>query len=177
METPRLGNMKTSNGNSAIDEPSNPYFLHHSDSPGLVLVSQPLIRDNYVSWSRVMLIALSIKNKLRFIDGSITKPVGNDLKLLNSWIRNNNIVISWILNSIFKEISITIIFSDFAYEILLYLKDRFQQRNGSRIFQLHRELTNHVQNQSSVSVYFTKLKTIWEELRNYRPACSLQLSC
>ncbi|KAK0581786.1 hypothetical protein LWI29_017973 [Acer saccharum] len=28
------------------------------------------------------------------------------------------------------------------------------------------------QEQSSVSIYFTKLKTIWEELSNYRPNCS-----
>lgn len=28
------------------------------------------------------------------------------------------------------------------------------------------------QGQSSVGVYFTKLKTIWEELSNYRPVCS-----
>lgn len=31
---------------------------------------------------------------------------------------------------------------------------------------------NLTQGQSSVGVYFTKLKTIWEELSNYRPACS-----
>lgn len=31
---------------------------------------------------------------------------------------------------------------------------------------------NLTQGQSSVRVYFTKLKTIWEELSNYRPACS-----
>ncbi|CAK9158903.1 unnamed protein product [Ilex paraguariensis] len=28
------------------------------------------------------------------------------------------------------------------------------------------------QEQSSISIYFTKLKTIWEELSNYRPNCS-----
>ena len=31
---------------------------------------------------------------------------------------------------------------------------------------------NLVQDQSNVSVYFTKLKTIWEELSNYRPVCT-----
>ena len=73
-----------------------------------------------------MLIALSVKNKLGFIDGSITKSEGNDINLLNSWIRNNNVVISWILNFISKEISDSVIFSDFAYEIWLDLEDLFQ---------------------------------------------------
>ncbi|KAL5560835.1 hypothetical protein UlMin_037046 [Ulmus minor] len=171
MKTPGSGNSKISNDNSAFDDSSNPYFLHHSDSPGLVLVPQPLIGENYASWSRAMLIALSVKNKLGFIDGSIPKPASTDPNL-SSWIRNNNIVISWILNSISKEISASIIFFDSAYEIWLDLKDCFQQSNGPRIFQLHRELMNHVQDQNFVSVCFTKLKFIWEELSNYRPNCT-----
>ena len=80
-----------------------------------------------------MLIALSVKNKLRFIDGSIPKLASTDPNL-SSWIRNNNIVISWILNSVSKEISASIIFYDYAYEIWFDLKDRFQQNNGPRIF-------------------------------------------
>ena len=72
----------SSGSRSAIEDPSNPHFLHHLDNPGLVLVSQPLTGDNYSSWSRVMLIALSVKNKLRFVDGSIIKPDANDSALL-----------------------------------------------------------------------------------------------
>ncbi|KAL5577328.1 hypothetical protein UlMin_019027 [Ulmus minor] len=127
---------------SAIEEPSNPYYLHHSDSPGLVLVSQQLIGENYTIWSRVMLIALFMKNKLGFIDGSISEPPGTDANLYNSWIRNNNMVISWILNSISKEISTSIIFATSAREIWLDLRDSFQQKNEPRIFQLKRELMN-----------------------------------
>ena len=84
------------NSKSAIDDPSSPFFLHHSDNPGVVLVSQPLSGDNYASWSRAMLISLSVKNKIGFVDGSISKPDGTDLDLLNSWMRNNNVVISWL---------------------------------------------------------------------------------
>ncbi|XP_022871010.1 uncharacterized protein LOC111390234 [Olea europaea var. sylvestris] len=79
-----------------------------------------------------MVIALSVKNKLGFIDGSISPPE-NSSDMLNAWIRNNNMVISWILNLVSKEISASVIYSD---------------------------------------AYFTKLKTIWEELSNYRPLCS-----
>ena len=70
----------------AIEDPSNPYFLHHSDNPGLVLVSQPLTGDDYSSWSSAMLIALSVKNRLGFIDGSIIKPHRNDSAFFQSWI-------------------------------------------------------------------------------------------
>lgn len=118
-----------------------------------------------------MMIALSVKNKLGFVDGSLSKPESCDDQI-NSWIRNNNMVIAWILNAVSKEISASVIYSDSAHDIWVDLKERFQQRNGPRIFQLKRELMNLTQGQMSVSVYFTKLKTIWEELSNYRPVCS-----
>ena len=118
-----------------------------------------------------MTISLSVKNKLGFIDGSIPIPGGIDT-LLNSRIRNNNIIISWILNSVSKEILASVIFSQSAFEIWNDLKERFQQRNGPRIFQLRRDLMNHTQGQLSISAYFTKLKIIWEEWSNYKPSCT-----
>ena len=55
-------------------DPSNPLFLHNGDNPGIILVPQPLTGENYSTWSRSMLIALSAKNKPCFIDGSLSKP-------------------------------------------------------------------------------------------------------
>jgi hypothetical protein len=42
----------------------NPFFLHHEDSPGAVLVSQPLTGDNYNSCRRAIIMALTAKNKI-----------------------------------------------------------------------------------------------------------------
>ena len=53
-----------------IDE-SHPFFLHHAESPGAILVSQSLIGgENYPTWARSMERALRIKNKFWLIDGS-----------------------------------------------------------------------------------------------------------
>ncbi|XP_075507387.1 uncharacterized protein LOC142544212 [Primulina tabacum] len=125
---------------SVVDDPSSPYCLHHSGNPGLVLVSQPLMSDNFASWSIAMPIALSVKNKLGFVDGSISKPSDFEVNLLNVWVRNNNIVISWLLNSVSKDILASILFADSAKEIWNDLKDRFQQSNATKIFQLRRDL-------------------------------------
>ncbi|XP_052203055.1 uncharacterized protein LOC127808520 [Diospyros lotus] len=118
-----------------------------------------------------MTIALSVKNKLGFINGTIVRPSG-DITLLNAWIRSKNIVISWILNSVSKEISTSLIYSESAFDIWNDLKDRFQQSNGPRIFQLRREMMNLNQGQLSVSAYFTRLKAVWDELNNFRPICT-----
>ncbi|XP_073025091.1 uncharacterized protein [Primulina eburnea] len=145
-EFPRLGSL------SAIDDPMSLYFLHHSDNPGLTLVSQSLTGDNYASWSRAMRIALSVKNKLGFVDGTIVKPLEADTHLLGFWARNNNIMISWILNSVSKDISASILFSESAAAIWDDLKERFQQSDSPRIFQLKHDLVSLRQEQLSVSV-------------------------
>jgi hypothetical protein len=55
-------------------EDSSPYHLHHGDSPRTVLVSQLLDGDNYYTMSRSMVMALTAKNKLSFLNGSLGKP-------------------------------------------------------------------------------------------------------
>ena len=57
------------------DESTNQLFLHHGDSPSTILVSQPLSGDNYHTWSRSMIMALTAKNKVGFINGTISAPV------------------------------------------------------------------------------------------------------
>ena len=61
--------------------PSDALFLHPSDHPGLILVAKLLEGDNYGQWSRSMKIALSAKNKLGFIDGTIKMHTGEDPRL------------------------------------------------------------------------------------------------
>lgn len=53
------------------------YYLHYSNSLSVSLVSQPLIGDNYPTWCRATIISFKAKNILRFLNGSITKPVAN----------------------------------------------------------------------------------------------------
>ena len=49
---------------SAWEKPSSPYFLHSSENPGLILVNQPLTKENYATWSQAIIYALDSKNKL-----------------------------------------------------------------------------------------------------------------
>ncbi|KAJ9554588.1 hypothetical protein OSB04_018633 [Centaurea solstitialis] len=163
---------------STASSDTDPFFLHHSDNTGLVLVSQPLNSENYSSWSRSMIIALSVKNKIGFIDGSLVRPDGTNQQKLNAWIRNNHIVISWILNTLSKEISPSVMYRDTAKEMWDELKERFSQGSSPRIYEIRREIVSLAQDQDSVSVYFTKLKGLSEELANYRPHCScLKCDC
>ena len=51
----------------------DPLFLYHVESQSTVLITQPLIGgENYSAWAQAVRKALLTKNKLGFIDGSLT---------------------------------------------------------------------------------------------------------
>lgn len=127
------------------EDPTSPYFLHHDDYPGMILVSQLLYGDNYNTWSRSMLMALTTNIKTGFVDGSIPIPTNSSNPQYSSWTRCNNIVLSWQLNSVFKEIAISIIFIDTTKEVWSDLKERFPQGNGPWIFQLQKSIASLAQ--------------------------------
>ena len=55
-----------------VEDISNPLFLHHAESPRALLVSEPLIGENYHAWVCSMKKALVAKNKFGFVNGIIT---------------------------------------------------------------------------------------------------------
>lgn len=152
-----------------VEQYVNSYFLHFSDGTSLVLVFDPLTESNYTTWSQAMLLGLTFKNKVGFIDRTLLCPTGD---LWNSWIICNSVVTVWIFNSLSKEISANINFSDYAREIWLDLEQCYQRKNRPQVFQLRRDISNLTQEQNPVTTYFAKLKTLWNELVSYRSSCT-----
>ncbi|RVX11871.1 Retrovirus-related Pol polyprotein from transposon TNT 1-94 [Vitis vinifera] len=147
---------------------ANLYFLHHSDHPGMVLVSKPLNGDNYSTWCRVMTISLNAKSKLGFIDGTTTMPSATDKPDEHaSWKKCNDMILSWILNSLSQDLADSVIFSTTAQEVWEDLWDRFSQSNAPRIFQIERDIACLTQDQMTVTAYYTRLKKLWDELGSY----------
>lgn len=65
-----------------------------------------------------MVIGLTVKNKIGFVNGDIPWP---NSKFLSSWIICIGVVTAWILNSLSKEIFASINFFDSTREIWLDL--------------------------------------------------------
>nr|XP_009795587.1 PREDICTED: uncharacterized protein LOC104242256 [Nicotiana sylvestris] len=55
-------------------DPSHPFYIHSSDSPGTYLVSPPFDRTDFVSWRKSILVSLYAKNKLGLINGRHARP-------------------------------------------------------------------------------------------------------
>ncbi|XP_010252427.1 PREDICTED: uncharacterized protein LOC104594005 [Nelumbo nucifera] len=144
------------------------YYLHHSDHHGSVTVSPELTSSNYASWSKSFLLALSIRNKTGFVDGTI-KELALDDALHNAWMRCNNLIVAWLLRSISPPIASTVFYISSASQIWETLKKRFSQPDDSKICNLQLSLSTITQGTRIVDAYFTELTGIWEELRSYRP--------
>ena len=101
-------------------------------------------------------MALTAKNKLVFVNGSLPHPSSTDL-IFTVWSRCDSMVSSWILNAVSKEITDSLLYLDSASAIWSDLCERFQQGNGSRIFQIKQNLLGLTQVTSDVSTYYTRL--------------------
>lgn len=61
------------------------------------------------------------------------------------------------------------IFIDTATAMWFDLQERFSQSNSPRIFQLQKKIYVLAQGNNFVSVYYTQLKGLWDELLSFRP--------
>lgn len=86
--------------------------LQISDNPGMQLVSVQMDGSNYLSCSRTFIIALRAKDKIEFIGGKGIIPDPNST-LHRKWQKADNMIISWILNFLSKELA-----SAFVYTLL-----------------------------------------------------------
>ncbi|KAL0299468.1 UNVERIFIED_CONTAM: Retrovirus-related Pol polyprotein from transposon RE1 [Sesamum radiatum] len=118
--------------------------LHGGDHPGMSLVSVPLDGSNYLSWSRSVKLALGAKQKLGFIDGTCGKPTENKAEL-EQWQRVDCMVVSWLLNSISKDIAEAFLYTTSAQDLWEELATRFGESNGPMLYDIQKLIASLVQ--------------------------------
>nr|GMC86442.1 UBN2_3 domain-containing protein [Ipomoea batatas] len=147
----------------------NPYYLHSSDGTGTTLVGNVLTGiDNYNPWARAMTMALKGRNKFCFVDGSLPMP---DVAHPDhaSWHRVNNMVMSWILNSIHSSLANTVLYSTDAASAWTDLQERFSTANGPRIYEIEKRISTFSQRDASIADYHNHLSALWDELNQLVP--------
>ncbi|KAK2361432.1 putative mitochondrial protein [Trifolium repens] len=158
---------------------SSPYFVHPGDGPSSVTVTPLLTGSNYHSWSRSMKRALGAKMKLDFVDGTIPVPGDAFDPSFRAWNRCNQLVSSWILNSVSPSIAQSVVFLENAADIWIELRERFSQGDLIRISELQHEIYASSQGNRSVTDFYSELKLLWEELELYLPipTCTCRNRC
>ena len=121
---------------------------------------------DFHSWRRSVQIALNVRNKLGFVDGTIRKPSSTS-RDSGSWSRCNDMVATWLINSVSKNIGQPLLFMSTAESIWNNLLSRFKQDDAPRVFEIELRLSVLSQGSLDVSAYYTELITLWEEYKNY----------
>ncbi|KAF7826524.1 Integrase, catalytic core [Senna tora] len=104
-----LNGDETREGSSNKTKENCSWALHSSDQPGMILVTSPLTRFNYLTWRQSIETSLESKEKLCFVDGSLPPPDQTDLAAYRRWKNADSMVKAWIVNSISKDL-------DFIYD-------------------------------------------------------------
>jgi len=124
---------------------------------------------NYLPWSRAVTIALGGRSKLSFINGSTVSPGVNDPEY-ESWLSKDQLVMSWILNSMERNLAEIFSFSESSSDLWEAIHDMYgNQNNSARIFQIHREVASLHQEDKPFVQLLGSFKNLWNELEMYRP--------
>lgn len=132
----------------------------------------------YRSWRRVVLRALSMKSKTCFINGKIMKPDVDDPSFAH-WERCDDMVTSWILNSLSPKLRDGRHYVNNVRELWEESEDCYDQTNGCKLYQLQKEINDLVQVTLDVIGYYTKMKKLWEEMNtiNITSQCTCVCIC
>ncbi|XP_075100974.1 uncharacterized protein LOC142176701 [Nicotiana tabacum] len=135
--------MTESPNQSSVDI-SSPLYMHPSDNLGATLV--PVLFDGfgYRSWRRGVI--------------ECKRPDPNSSKF-GLWERCDDMVTSWILNSLAKEITDSVKYVADAFKLWRELEDSYDQTNGTKLYQIQKEINDLSQGALEVTSYYTKMKS------------------
>nr|XP_016452581.1 PREDICTED: uncharacterized protein LOC107777107 [Nicotiana tabacum] len=122
----------SSNNSTYVPDSTSPLLLHSFDMPGMRLVSTPFSGSGYRGWRRSMIVSLSAKNKIGFVNGSCPRPITIDVAKLRQWDRCNNMVISWLTSSLSPTTAESVQYSETAESIWKQLERRYGAMNGTK---------------------------------------------
>ncbi|CAO2835041.1 unnamed protein product [Amaranthus hypochondriacus] len=162
-----------------VMNPASPYYLHPTDT-GMKIVSNIFTGMGYKGWKRSVSIALSGKNKMGFVDGSIKRSISNG-SLAKAWDRVNDVVLGWLLGAVDEKIFKSVLWFKTAKEVWDNLEQRFGQSSSAQLFTVEEQLSKAIQSHDmTVEEFFTKMKGLWDEIDalDPLPTCScLGCSC
>ena len=133
------------------------------------LCSVQLNDFNYLPWSRVVSLALGGRSRIEFIDKNSSVP-DKQSSQYKSWFANDQMVQSWLLNTMEQHIAKIFSYSESAADLWDAVKEMYgNQNNVARVFQLKKDISCMHQEGRPFVQYLGNMKSMWNELAIYRP--------
>ncbi|XP_068336409.1 uncharacterized protein [Pyrus communis] len=144
--------------------------VHEVDvNPNQRLSSVVLNEFNYLPWSRAVSLALGGRSKLGFINGSF-KIHDASSPNSESWLSKDQLVMSWLLNSMDRKLAEIFSYSESSYQLWEAVKEMYgSQNNAARVFQLKKDISDLQQDGKPFVQVLGSMKSMWNELEIYRP--------
>ncbi|KAF7829798.1 histone-lysine N-methyltransferase ASHH2 isoform X1 [Senna tora] len=138
-------------------------FSGNAENSVLLLTRHKLTGQNYLHWSRSMIMFITGKGKEDYLTIS-TKPQPDDPKF-KTWNAENQMVMSWLINSMDLEIGQDFMFFASAAEIWKAAKESYSDvENTAELFEIKGALHDLKQGELSVPQYFNTLNRYWLQL-------------
>ncbi|XP_038687553.1 uncharacterized protein LOC119986936 [Tripterygium wilfordii] len=107
------------------------------------------------------------RNKMCFINGTLQMP-GEDDPNFQDWTQCDSLVKNWITNCVSPDILVSISTSKTAHVLWEDLRNRYSAANSARDFELARSISTIKQGNSSITEYYARIKSLWDELDQYK---------
>lgn len=149
------------NPNSLINlsnDSFGPHLLHPKQNLGALLISEVLTGENYIAWSKSISIALTVKNKITFMDKVLfLNPV---LMILQSqFLGYVQIILCYLDWSIqFQKKFVVAFFISPMLHLWNNSKIKYLRSDGPRVFSLEKSLSFISQGLKSITKYFNDFK-------------------
>lgn len=139
-------------------------YMHLSESARTLFLPVAFDVTSYRSSRSGVVRDLSVKkNKVKFITKKCKKPNTDDATF-DLWARCNDMVTSWILNSLSKDLADSLQYVNDSKGLWQELDDRYNITNGAKLYHLQKEINYLSQGALDITRYYTKMKILWEEL-------------
>ncbi|XP_008367511.2 uncharacterized protein [Malus domestica] len=144
-------------------------IIHGDINPNQRLCSVLLNEFNYLRWFRAVTLALGGRSKIGYINGNIKPPKTTSMSY-DAWLCNDQLVMSWMLNSMELKLSELFSYSKSLYILWEAVKEmNGSQNNATYVFQLKKNLASLKQGDQAFVQHLGSLKNMWNELDLYRP--------
>ncbi|KAF3777712.1 hypothetical protein EJ110_NYTH45282, partial [Nymphaea thermarum] len=127
---------------------------------------------NYEMWAMQVKRTLIAHDKEHLIlEPEHVQKVGK----YTTWFKDNSLVMVWIVGTLSQEIANEVLHKESAKDMWDSLAATYSQaRNETRIMQLHHDIHQMRQDGRPLHTYYSSLKSMFERLNNYFPACKCE---
>nr|CAD1831090.1 unnamed protein product [Ananas comosus var. bracteatus] len=141
--------------------------VHNLDSTHVATTTHKLNGQNYLQWSQSILMIIRGKEKEDYLTGDSAAPE-TTAPTYKKWMAENNMVMSWLVNSMMPDIGENFLSFETAKEIWDAAKETFSDaENTSEVVEIEGILHDLRQGDLTVTQYFNILTRNWRQLDTY----------